>query len=443
MSSRSLVFRLSLLQQTTAVVLIVAFAALAIWISAGTLARQETRYVSDAARRVAANLEREISEEGDLAHAATAVIEESAPPDAWVDVFDAQGRLVAATATGTRRPPGGELHEVRVGLSGGAWAVVSVSTRLRHTAVSALFWALLLTALPLLVVGAVASQVLTRRTLAPLSRLTAEVDRATVQAAHRELTVPTDPAEIVTLSVAFDRLLAQVHQMLRAEQNFSQDAAHELRTPLTVLSGELEMALADPALPPRHRHGLERAAEQAVAMSDLVEALLVLRRADSASSEAPADFVPVDLRDLVRDVVAELRKRELVRDADLEVIPVGKTLVPGNATLLAAALRNLLTNAFKFTDPGQPVRVTISAGAGQGTVVVEDGGSGISPADRERIFDPFFRGGEARAARDGVGLGLPIILRVARAHGGEVTVSESGLGGARFELRLPAHPPIA
>jgi signal transduction histidine kinase len=279
--------------------------------------------------------------------------------------------------------------------------------------------------------------------LAPLSRLAAQADLTAVQAAHRELTVPTDPAEIVTLSVAFDRLLAQVHLMLRAEQNFSQDAAHELRTPLTVLSGELEMALSDPALPARHRHGLERAAEQARAMSDLVEALLVLRRADSASSEAPADFVLVDLRGLVRDVVAELRNRELVRGADFEVAAADEVLVLGNATLLTAALRNLLTNAFKFTAPGQPVRASISAGPDRATVVVEDGGSGISPADRERIFDPFFRGGEARAARDGVGLGLPIILRVARAHRGEVFVSASSLGGARFELRLPARVPHA
>jgi signal transduction histidine kinase len=443
MRPRSLVFRLSLLQQITAVALILAFAALAIWITAGTLARQETLYVSDAARHVAVNLEREWLEEGDLARAATAVIEESAPPDAWVDVFDARGRLVAATAAGARRPARGELHQVRLRLSRGATVVVSVSTRLRNEAVSALYWALLLTALPLLVAGAVVSRVLARRTLSPLTRLTAEADRAAAQATPRELTVPSDPAEIVTLSTAFDRLLAQVHLMLRAERNFSQDAAHELRTPLTVLSGELEMALSDPALPPRHRHGLEHAAEQTRAMSELVEALLLLRRADAASSEAPVDFVRVDLRDLVRDVVAELRDRGLLRAADLEVAAADEALVPGNATLLAAALRNLLTNAFKFTDPGQPVRVSVSAGPDRGTLVVEDGGPGISPADRERIFDPFFRSAEARAVRGGVGLGLPIILRVARAHGGGISVSDSPLGGARFELRLPARPPTA
>jgi two-component system OmpR family sensor kinase len=74
-------------------------------------------------------------------------------------------------------------------------------------------------------------------------------------------------------------------------------------------------------------------------------------------------------------------------------------------------------------------------------VVVEDGGRGIAAEDRDRIFDPFFRGAEARASHDGFGLGLPILRRVARAHGGDVAVSASALGGARFELRLPGWMP--
>ena len=443
MTSRSLLFRLTLLQQGLAVILLTAFATLAIGISAGTLARQESRFLADAARQMAIGLEREWHEEGDLARAAAATFEESMPPGVWVDVFDEHGRRVSSAGGAVRRPAPAETHALRVGLARGAWLVASVSTRPRRDAVSALFWALLLTSVPLLVAGTVASRVLARRTLAPLSRLTAQADAAAPHQAPRTLTIPTDPAEIVTLSTAFDRLLAQVHDLLRAERNFSQDAAHELRTPLTVLSGEIEFALSDVALPPRDRHSLQRAAEQAHAMSELVEALLLLRRADLPSSGAAAEFATVDLRDLACDVVTELRAREMVRDADLEVDAREEVLVRGNATLLAAALRNLLINAFKFTDAGEPVRVAIAGGAGLGTVTVEDGGPGIPPEDRERIFDPFFRGAEARAARDGVGLGLPISLRVARAHGGDVRVSESTLGGARFDLRLPAITPAA
>jgi two-component system OmpR family sensor kinase len=85
--------------------------------------------------------------------------------------------------------------------------------------------------------------------------------------------------------------------------------------------------------------------------------------------------------------------------------------------------------------------VTVLTCRGTCQVVVEDGGPGIAPEERERIFDPFYRGSEARARHEGFGLGLPILRRVARAHGGDVNVSASPLGGARFELSLPGWAP--
>ena len=75
---------------------------------------------------------------------------------------------------------------------------------------------------------------------------------------------------------------------------------------------------------------------------------------------------------------------------------------------------------------------------GDSRVVVDDAGRGIAPQEWTRIFDPFYRGPEARAGREGSGLGLPILRRVARAHGGDVVVGASPLGGARFELFIPS-----
>jgi len=84
------------------------------------------------------------------------------------------------------------------------------------------------------------------------------------------------------------------------------------------------------------------------------------------------------------------------------------------------------------------VRIAVHANGSSNQVVVEDGGCGIPPQDRESVFDPFYRGREARASKEGFGLGLPILRRVARAHGGDVVVTSSPLGGARFEVRLPS-----
>src|SRR4029077_12491821 len=133
--------------------------------------------------------------------------------------------------------------------------------------------------------------------------------------------------------------------MLRAEQAFSRDAAHELRTPLTVLSGELEYARTDPALPERQRVPLARASEQVRTMTDLVEALLLLRRTAPIEEAATAPFVPVNLADLVREVSRDLLERS-PRTADLTLEADDEVLVSGHPVLLTSALRNLLSNAF-------------------------------------------------------------------------------------------------
>ena len=87
------------------------------------------------------------------------------------------------------------------------------------------------------------------------------------------------------------------------------------------------------------------------------------------------------------------------------------------------------------------MRVTVCDRDGRSVVVVDDAGKGVLPEERDRIFDSFYRDAEARANHAGFGLGLPILRRVARAHGGDVNVFASDLGGARFELNLPAWAP--
>ena len=134
---------------------------------------------------------------------------------------------------------------------------------------------------------------------------------------------------------------------------------------------------------------------------------------------------------------AESGTRYPGRGADIALTAPDEVLVHGHPALLASALRNLLDNALKFTRVGQPVRILVSENGANACVVTEDGGTGIGAADRERVFDPFFRGSEARAGGSGYGLGLPILRRVARAHGGDVVAGRSELGGARFELTLP------
>jgi signal transduction histidine kinase len=361
---------------------------------------------------------------------------EDAPPGIDFEVFEASGHQVFTTLPAAGPRTNGARREITVPLRGGAWLVASVSAEPRHHAVLVLATAFALAAVPIFFATASLGRMVVRRALRPLSRIAAEADEATHRGVRPQLEHASDPAEVATLAAAFDRLVGRLEATLNAERHFTQDAAHELRTPLTVLSGELEYALQSPLLTGSPRESVVRSLRAARTLSDLVEALLLLRRADAGPLRS-SDLAPVNLADVVREVVLEHAREDPRRAEDISVTAEEEAFVPGHLTLLTAAIRNLLSNALKFTSPGQPVRVRVASSGDRCTVIVEDGGSGIPPADRARVFDPFFRSGEARERSEGVGLGLPILRRVARAHGGDVQLGESTLGGARFQLSIP------
>ena len=177
------------------------------------------------------------------------------------------------------------------------------------------------------------------------------------------------------------------------------------------------------------------------ALFTLVDALLFLRRTHPLPVEKRPEFVPVNMSDVVREAARDLLTRSPQRTADVRIEAEDEVLATGHATLLAAAVRNLLANALKFTEPGQAVEIVVRRQGSECLVLVDDAGRGIAPADRARVFDPFFRDSQARASHQGFGLGLAILRRVVRAHGGEASVGESPLGGARFELRVPEWSP--
>jgi signal transduction histidine kinase len=109
--------------------------------------------------------------------------------------------------------------------------------------------------------------------------------------------------------------------------------------------------------------------------------------------------------------------------------------------LISRAIDNLLDNARKYDESGKPMRIEISEEGGEVRIAVVDHGIGIPPDELERVFDPFFRGANARGRSGGFGLGLALARRIAQAHGGTVRAMNMPEGGARFELCLPREPP--
>jgi two-component system OmpR family sensor kinase len=304
--------------------------------------------------------------------------------------------------------------------------------RARTLALGAVTPVLLLAPLLMLAVGAVIGG-----SLAPLARMRRQVAS---RAAH-DMSPLSDagvPAEVQPLVQELNALFDRVRETFQAQQHFVSDAAHELRSPLTAL--KLQLQAAERARDEEGRNAanaqLRSGIERSIA---LVEQLLALARQEGTAL-APGE--QLDLEELARLAVSELLPMAHAKQLDLGLVTSEPVLVTSHRDSLHLILRNLLDNAIKYTPPGGRVDISLGRDAQGAWFAVEDSGSGIPEAERQRVFDRFHRlpGSES----GGSGLGLAIVQAVAERLGATVSLGRSAtLGGLRAEVRLPgeAEPP--
>ena len=444
--SRSLVARLTWLEILTVLAAVLAFAAIALVVTAQMMKTERHAMVHAAAIRLASAFDGELAEESDSAAAAQGVVDDGLEAGLRVEVRDPRGGILATSLA--RRSPRPSRRVIATEAweeafidsarsRGNAKITVVASDATHRTTLSALGRSLLIAALPILLLSLLFGRTIAARALHPLSTMAERAANLSLDRNPRSLGIQSGLTEVDRLGDSFDRLLERLDDAMRAERRLTADASHELRTPLTVLGGELDMLLEHAPSRSAEAVGLQRASDQVGAMRELVDAILLLHRSGETGASARSAFEIVDLGDLARESLADTRARYPDREGDLEIRTPDELLVKGHATLLASAVRNLIDNALKFTRLGDRVVVEVALTDSEAFLTVDDGGPGIRNDERERIFDPFYRGAESPAGASGFGLGLPILRRVARAHGGEVLVESSELGGARFVLRLP------
>jgi two-component system OmpR family sensor kinase/two-component system sensor histidine kinase QseC len=289
--------------------------------------------------------------------------------------------------------------------------------------------------LPLLLVApfmAAAAWWLTALALRPLQRVAAGVRQRDEQSLE-PLPAAGLPDEVAPLVTALNALLQRLGRSLDTQRAFVADAAHELRSPLTALKlqlqlleradDEAERAAAAQAL----AAGIERAAR-------LVEQLLTLARTEPGA--ATTALQRLDLSELVREAVADTVPLALARGTMLELFADTPVQVDGDRNALSALVRNLADNAVRYAPAGSRVEVRVSQSDDVPTLQVDDAGPGIPAAERERVFDRFYRRG--LADEPGTGLGLAIVRGVAQRHGATVQLDDSALGGLRVILRFRA-----
>jgi two-component system OmpR family sensor kinase len=244
------------------------------------------------------------------------------------------------------------------------------------------------------------------------------------------------PEEVLPLVQELNLLFGRARQAFETQRSFVADAAHELRSPLTALKlqaqalrraqdeGTREAAVA------RLNEGIDRAI-------DLVGQLLALAR-EEGERQGGGEPEQIDLQDLVRQVVSEVLPQAQAKRIDIGLASGENEplLVQGQPAALHTLLRNLLDNAIKYTPEGGQVDISLSLRDRVPCLFVEDSGPGLAEAERERVFDRFYR--VSGTAAPGSGLGLAIVKTIAASHGAGVRLDRSPrLGGLRVEVRFP------
>jgi two-component system OmpR family sensor kinase len=270
------------------------------------------------------------------------------------------------------------------------------------------------------------------RALAPLESTARAVAKRTPQSLA-PVRATDVPEEVRPLVEALNGLLSRLDAALGQQRQFIADAAHELRTPLTAL--RLQLQLAERAQDDEARRTAYNALREGILRAThLVGQLLALARQDPDAPIAMTE--PVDLAALATQVSEAHAAVAEDRGLALRVETADPVEIRGDPAALRTLADNLVDNALRYTASG---RVTVRARreAGEAILEVEDTGPGIPDAERERVFDRFYRG--EGAASGGSGLGLAIARRIAERHGGRISLlSAAGGRGLLARFTLPA-----
>jgi signal transduction histidine kinase len=334
---------------------------------------------------------------------------------------------------------------VRVERAGPEVGAVLVATSLSQVAFgpAALLRSMLLIAPVILAGAAVVGYWLAGTSLKPVEGIMDEVDAISDgRSLHRRLAVPMSGDEMARLALTVNGMLARLEQSFASLHRFTADASHEMKTPLMVLRAGVERALIHPGVPAEILQSLDETLAQINQMSEMVENLLTLARADEG--RAPLAVEEGDLRDLIGDVAETAGM--LGESAGITVtsrIPDTPVPMAVDRHRIREMLLNLVTNAIKYTPQGGTVGLRLAEEESAVVFTVADTGIGIAPGDLPHIFERFWRADPARSrtgARPGTGLGLAITKWIAEAHGGSITVQSRPGRGSMFTVRLPREP---
>jgi two-component system sensor histidine kinase SenX3 len=296
---------------------------------------------------------------------------------------------------------------------------------------------------PSLKAGATTTRVLTMpsaRWRLMLTHSAGSLDAAVRSARRRNMAVSTSVLGVLGASMGLLILSTRRAQRLaRQQMEFVAAVSHELRTPLAVIRSAAEN-LADGVV--RDDQQIRKYGDlmrtEGRRLTEMVEQILEF--AGIQSGQRGFALRAVRLEPLLDDIVSS--STAVSSGADMDVhIELSEDLPPvlGDETALRRVFQNLISNAMKYGAGGGWIGISAGKSGADVRIVVADKGMGISASDQARIFEPFYRGGDAvEAGIQGAGLGLSLVQRIVEAHGGRVTVNSQPGAGSEFIVHLPA-----
>jgi signal transduction histidine kinase len=271
-----------------------------------------------------------------------------------------------------------------------------------------------------------------------VTRPTRALERGVGRFANGDLDVrvPVDrgPPEVRELAVGFNEMARRLAELIRGQRSFVSDASHQLRSPLTALRLELEEL--EPQAEGELAAGIARAIGETHRLTRLVTDLLALATAEADQPNSTIEDAAAHLReraDAWMPLAQEHRVQVQVRTA---AEPAWVHVVAGH---LEQLIDNLIDNALEVSPPGASIQLSARRTVGRVELHIEDQGPGLDQHARQRAFDRFWRGPDARPGA-GTGLGLAIARQLARISGGDVELRERPSGGTDATITLPAAP---
>ena len=244
--------------------------------------------------------------------------------------------------------------------------------------------------------------------------------------------------EMRVLAEAVNTLVDKLHSLEKSRRQLLANLVHELGRPLGAIRSAIQALLhgadKDPQLSSDLLTGLD---DETIRLQHLLDDLAGLHDQILGRTELHKTAVPLNdwLASTLSPWEADARHKGLDWAAD---VPPDLPIISMDPDRMAQAMGNVLSNAIKFTPPGGKVSVAAKYAAGRLTMQVTDSGPGIPAEERDKIFQPFYRGSQGKRIVEGMGLGLSIARDIVVAHGGELRVEDSSVTGSSFILEIPA-----